>query len=127
MLKFVGLRAKNYSYLIDVDSEEKNAKGTKACVIKRKLKIENQTTCLEATQLENKINYLEKNEINKDSLKKKKEFIKNNKIILKAQKSIKSERYNVFTEVVNKIDLSLNNDNKNAMNEFDRIICILSE
>ena len=127
MLKFVGLRAKNYSYLIDVDSEEKNAKGTKECVIKRKLKIENQTTCLEATQLENKINYLEKNEINKDSLKKKKEFIKNNKIILKAQKSIKSERHNVFTEVINKIDLSLNNDNKNAMNEFDRIICILSE
>ena len=41
MLKFVGLRAKNYSYLIDVDSEEKNAKGTKECVIKRKLKIEN--------------------------------------------------------------------------------------
>ena len=76
MLKFVGLRAKNYSYLIDVDSEEKNAKGTKECVIKRKLKIENQTTCLEATQLENKINYLEKNEINKDSLKKKKRIHK---------------------------------------------------
>ena len=71
MLKFVGLRAKNYSYLIDVDSEDKNAKGTKECVIKRKLKIKNQKTCLEATQLENKINYLEKNEINKDSLKKK--------------------------------------------------------
>ena len=63
----------------------------------------------------------------KIALRKKKEFIKNNKIILKAQKSIKSERHNVFTEVINKIDLSLNNDNKNAMNEFDRIICILSE
>ena len=63
----------------------------------------------------------------KIALRKKKEFIKNNKIILKAQKSIKSERYNVFTEVINKIDLSLNNDNKNAMNEFDRNICILNE
>ena len=127
MLKFVGLRAKSYSYLIDVDSEDKNAKGTKMCVIKRRLKIENYKNCLEATQLENKISYLEKNEINKDSLKKKKRIHKNNKIILKAQKSIKSERYNVFTEVINKIDLSLNNDNKNAMNEFDRNICILSE
>ena len=76
MLKFVGLRAKSYSYLIDVDSEDKNAKGTKMCVIKRRLKIENYKNCLEATQLENKINYLEKNEINKDSLKKKKRIHK---------------------------------------------------
>ena len=29
--------------------------------IKRKLKFENHKNCLEATQLENKINYLEKN------------------------------------------------------------------
>ena len=76
MSKFVGLRAKSYSYLIDVDSEDKNAKGTKMCVIKRRLKIENYKNCLEATQLENKINYLEKNEINKDSLKKKKRIHK---------------------------------------------------
>ena len=39
--KFVGLRAKTYSYLIDVDSEHKQAKGTKKCVIKRQLKFEN--------------------------------------------------------------------------------------
>ena len=76
MSKFVGLRAKSYSYLIDVDSEDLNAKGTKMCVIKRRLKIENYKNCLEATQLENKINYLEKNEINKDSLKKKKRIHK---------------------------------------------------
>ena len=55
-------------------------------VIKRKLKIENYKNSLEVTQLENKINYLEKNEINIDSLKKdKKEFVKNNKLILKTQ------------------------------------------
>ena len=41
MTKFVGLRAKTCSYLIDEDSEDKKAKGTKKCVIKRKLKIVN--------------------------------------------------------------------------------------
>ena len=41
MIKFVGLRAKTCSYLIDDGSEENKAKGPKRCVIKRKLKIEN--------------------------------------------------------------------------------------
>ena len=40
MTQFVGLRAKAYSYLIDDGSEDKKAKGTKKCVIKRKLKFE---------------------------------------------------------------------------------------
>ena len=53
MTKFVGLRAKTYSYLIDDSSEDKKAKGTKKCVIIRKLKFENYRNCLEATQLEN--------------------------------------------------------------------------
>ena len=39
MIKFVELRAKTYSYLIDDGSEDKKAKCTKWCVIKRKLKI----------------------------------------------------------------------------------------
>ena len=68
MTKFVGLRAKTYSYLIDDGSEDKKAKGTKNCVIKRKLKFENYKNCLEATQLENKINHLEKNKIDIDSI-----------------------------------------------------------
>ena len=80
MTKFVGLRAKTSSYLIDDGSEDKKAKGTKKCVIKRKIKFENYKNCLEATQLENKIKYLEKNKIDIDSIK---EFIKNNKSILK--------------------------------------------
>ena len=41
MIKFVGLKAKTYSYLIDDSSEVRKAKGTKKCVIKRKLKFEN--------------------------------------------------------------------------------------
>ena len=60
MTKFVGFRAKNYSYLIDDGSEDKKAKAKKKFVKKRKLKFEDYNNCLEATKLENKINYLEK-------------------------------------------------------------------
>ena len=60
MTRFVGLRAKTYTYFIDDGSEDKKAKGTKKRVIKRKLKFENHKNCLEATQLDNKIKYLEK-------------------------------------------------------------------
>ena len=60
MREFVRLRAKTYSYLIDDGSEDKKAKNRKKYVIKRKLRIENYKICLEATQLENKINHLEK-------------------------------------------------------------------
>ena len=41
MTKFFGLRAKTYSYLIDDGSEDKKAKNTEKCVIKRILKFEN--------------------------------------------------------------------------------------
>ena len=57
---------------------------------KRRLKFENYKNYLEATQLQNKINYLEQNEIDIDSLKKyQKEFIKNNKLMLQTQKRFK--------------------------------------
>ena len=49
------LRAKSYSQLMDVCSEDKNGKGTKKCVIKRKLKFEDYKNCLELTPLEKKI------------------------------------------------------------------------
>ena len=61
MKTIVGLREKTYSYLINDGSENKKAKSTKKCVIKRKLKFENYKNCLEATQLESKTNHLEKN------------------------------------------------------------------
>ena len=60
MAKFVGLRPKTYSYLIDEGSKDKKAKSTKNCVIKRKLTFENYIKCLEATQLEIKLTHLEK-------------------------------------------------------------------
>ena len=60
MIEFVELRAKAYSYLIDDSSENTKAKGRKNCVIKRKLKFKDYKNCLEATQLDNKVSYLEK-------------------------------------------------------------------
>ena len=60
MTNFVGLRANTYSYLIDDGSEYEKAKVTKNCFIKRKVKFENYRNFLEATQLQSKINYLEK-------------------------------------------------------------------
>ena len=52
--------SQTHSYLIDDGSEDKKAKGTKKCVIKRQLKFENYKNYLEATQLDNEINYLKK-------------------------------------------------------------------
>ena len=48
----------------------KKQKAQKKCVIKRNLKFENYKNCLEATQLENKVNYLYKNKTDRDSIKK---------------------------------------------------------
>ena len=86
----------------------KKAKGTKKCVIKRKIKFENYRNCLEAIQLDDKTKYLEKkNEINLDSLKKeRKKITKYNKLILEIQQRFKSEMRNVSTEEINKTALS---------------------
>ena len=65
MINFVGLKAKTCSYLIDDSSEDKKAKCTKKCAIKRKLKLENYKNCFEVTQLENEINYREKIKLKK--------------------------------------------------------------
>ena len=74
---------------MDDDSEHKKAKGTKKCVIKRELMFENY----------------------KDSL-----F---NKIILKSQQRFKSDHHKVYTEEVNKIVLSSNDDKR--IQTFDKI------
>ena len=102
MKEFVVLRAKTYSYLIDDGSEDKKAKGTKKCVIKRKLKFQDYRNCLEAVQVKRKINYLRKKKIDVDSIKEdQKEFV-NNKLILKTQR-FKSERHSVFTEEITRL------------------------
>ena len=75
------------------------------------LKFEDCKNCIEAAQIERKINYLRKTKIGGDSLK---EDQKNNKLILKISQRFKSERH-AFIEEINKIALS-SNDNKNAIN-----------
>ena len=80
-------------------------------MIKRKLKFQDYKNCLEAAQIERKINYLRKKKIDVHSLKEdQKEFVKNNKVILKTQQRFKNERHNVFAEEINKIVLSSNYD-----------------
>ena len=79
MKVFVGLRAKAWAYLMDDNSEKKKPKGTKKCVINRRLMVKNYTDCL---------------------------F--NDKIILKSQQRFKSDHHVVYREEVNKIALSSN-------------------
>ena len=81
--EFVALIAKTYVYLIDYNSEYKKAKGTRTCVIKRRLMFKNYTYCL---------------------------F--NDKIILKSQQRFKSDYHEVYTEGANKIALSSIDDNR---------------
>ena len=60
MTEFSALKPKPYRYLTDNNNRNKKAKGTKKCVIKRKLLFEDYKYCLEPTQLENKINQIRK-------------------------------------------------------------------
>ena len=89
MKEFLAFRPKTYSYLIDQESEHKKAKGTKECVINWRLKFNNY-----------------------------KDGLLNNKILLKSQQRFKSEKHKVYTEKVDKIALS-SNDNK-RLQTFDR-------
>ena len=78
---------------------------------RKKLKLEYYNNCFQASQLEHKIKYLEKSEVDVKILKKKyKHFIKNNKMIIKIQKRFKGKRHNVSTGEINKITL-FSNDN----------------
>ena len=67
MTNFDKMRPKTYCYSTDNKHENKKAKIIQKCVVK-KLKGEDYKHCLEATQLENKINQLEKNNIDVNGL-----------------------------------------------------------
>ena len=83
MTEFVALRPKTYAYQIDDDRRIKKAKGTKKCVTKKVLKFNDYKNC-----------------------------ILNDKVVLKSQQRFKSERHDVYTEKVNKIALSSNDDKR---------------
>ena len=76
------LRPKTYSYLTDDGKEDKKAKETKKCIIKRMIKFNDYK------------NYLVKDEV-----------------ILKSQQRFISKKHDVYTENIDKIALS-NNDDK---------------
>ena len=80
--EFITLRPKTYSYSTDDGKEDKKAKGTKKCVIKRMIKFNDYKNCL---------------------LK--------DKVLLKSQQRFISKKHDVYTEDINKVGLS-NNDDK---------------
>ena len=90
MTEFVASRPKTYSYLTDDCEEDKKAKGTKKCVIKRRLKFNDYKDCL-----------------------------LNNQIVLKSQQRFNNERHDAYTEEINKIALSSNDDKR--LQTFDII------
>ena len=82
IMEFVTLRPKTYSYLTDDGREDKKAKGTKKCIIKNMIKFNDYKKCL-----------------------------LNDEVIFKSQQRFISKKHDVYTENINKIALS-NNDNK---------------
>ena len=83
MTQFAVLRPKTYSYLMNDGNSDKKAKGTKKCVLNRRLKFNYYKDCL-----------------------------LNNEIILKSQQRFKSEAHKVYTEEANKIVRSSNDDKR---------------
>ena len=83
MTEFITLRPKTYTYLIDDGKEDKKAKGTKKCVIKRMIKFDDYKKCL-----------------------------LNDEVILKSQQRFRSKGHDVYAENINKIALSSNDDKR---------------
>ena len=70
MTRFVGLRAKTCSYLLDDGSGDKKARGTETCVVKRKPKFENNKTVQKQLNLIIKENIYNKIKLRQTVLKK---------------------------------------------------------
>ena len=81
--EFVALRPKAYSYITNDFIEMKKAKGTKKCVVNKMLRFEDYRKCL----------------------------FENGKV-LKSQQRFKSENHEVYTENINKIALSCDDDKR---------------
>ena len=88
--EIAALRPKTYANLMDDGSDHKKAKGTKKCVIKQKVMFEDYKDCL-----------------------------LNSKTIYRSQERFKSYYHDVYTEEVNKIALSSNDDKR--LQTFDRV------
>ena len=63
MTEFTALRPTLYSHLTDDNDKSRKAKDTKKCVMKGKLKFDDNKNFLKAHQLEKELNYHEKNKL----------------------------------------------------------------
>ena len=90
MNEFCALRAKTYSFKLDDDTKNKRAKGTKKCIVKREITFKNYADAL---------------------------F--NDEVIIRSQQRFRSYNHKVYTEEVNKIALSSNDDKR--IQTFDKI------
>ena len=90
MTEFCALRAKAYAYKLGDDTEHKNAKGTTKSLIKKELMFKNY----------------------KDPLFK-------DEVIIRSQQRFRSDHHRVYTEEVNKIALSSNDDKR--IQTYDKI------
>ena len=90
MTEFCALTAKAFAYKLDDDTEMKKAKSTKKCIVKRELAFKN---------------YM-------DSL-----F--NEEVIIRSQQRFRSDHHRVYSEEVNKIVLSSNEDKR--LQTFDKV------
>ena len=106
--EFVVFSEKVHSLLKENNDEDNKAKVTRSSTINRKPKFQDYKNCLNEAKIDGKIKSLQKNTFNADNIK---ELIKNN-LILETQQKFTSERPNIFTEVINKIFLSSNDDRK---------------
>ena len=88
IMEFVTLRPKTYLYLIKNCKKDEKAKGTKKCVIKRMIKFNDYKNCL---------------------LK--------DEVMLKSQQRFISNKHDVYTENINKIALSNNDDKRIVSSE----------
>ena len=86
--EFIALRPKTYSYLTDNDKIDKKAKGTKKCIINKMIKFNDYKKCL--------LNF---------------------EVILKSQQRFISKKHDVYTENVNEIALSNDDDKRVLSNE----------
>ena len=86
--EFVTLMLKTYSYLTDDGKEDKKAKGTEKCIIKKMIKFNDYKKCL-----------------------------LNDEMIFKSQQRFISKKHDVYTENINKIALS-NDDDKRIVSSY---------
>ena len=89
--EFVAHRTKAYALKLDDDTEKKKTKRTKKFIVKRELIFKN---------------YMD--------------YLFNNEVLIKSQQRFRSDHHKVYTEEVNKIALSSNNDK--ILQTFDKVI-----